>query len=169
MKARLGTPADSASLARIYNQGIEDRTATFETRPRTNVDVLAWFDEVHPIVVVEEGMEVLAFAATSSYRLRACYAGIAEVSVYVDRPFRGRGAGRLALSELARAAEQAGFWKLLSRVFPENAASRALTRSLGFREVGLYEKHGCLDGVWRDVVIVELIPRLNQPVPCQSK
>ncbi len=169
MKARLATPADSASLARIFNQGIEDRTATFETSPRTSRDVLAWFDEVHPIVVVEEGTAMLAFAATSTYRPRACYAGVAEVSVYVDRHCRGCGAGRLALSELARAAEQAGFWKLLSRVFPENAASRALTRSLGFREVGFYEKHGCLDGVWRDVVIVELLLRLNQPVPCQSK
>jgi phosphinothricin acetyltransferase len=59
------------------------------------------------------------------------------------------------LEELTRAAEQAGFWKLLSRVFTDNAASRHLLRSLGFREVGIYEKHGCLDGVWRDVVIVE--------------
>jgi len=169
MKARLAIPADSASLARIYNQGIEGRTATFETRPRTTTDMLAWFDEVHPIVAVEERIEVLAFAATSMYRPRACYAGIAEVSVYVDRHCRGRGLGRLALSELARAAEQAGFWKLVSRVFTENAASRALTRSLGFREVGIYEKHGCLDGVWRDVLIVELVLPVNQPVPCQSK
>jgi L-amino acid N-acyltransferase YncA len=66
--------------------------------------VPAWFDEMHPIVIVEEGTEVPAFAAASSYRPRACYAGIAEVSVYVDRRCRGRGAGRLALSELARAA-----------------------------------------------------------------
>lgn len=168
-KARAARPADSACLARIYNQGIEDRTATFETRPRSTEDVLAWFDRVHPIVVVEEGTEVLAFAAASTYRPRTCYAGIAEVSVYVDRHRRGRGAGKLALSELARAAEHAGFWKLLARVFPENAASRALTRSLGFREVGIYEKHGCLNGVWRDVVIVELLLRLNQPVPCQSE
>ena len=98
MKARLASPDDSAYLARIYNQGMEDRTATFETRPRNTTDVLA-------------------FAAASSSLPRACYAGIAEVSVYVDREYRGRGAGRLALSELARAAERAGFWKLLSRVF----------------------------------------------------
>lgn len=162
MQARLATSADAASIAQIYNQGIEDRTATFETRPRTPADVVAWFDGVHPIVIVEEGKEAVAFAATFSYRPRACYAGIAEVSVYVDRRWRGRGAGRLALSRLAEAAEQAGFWKLLSRVFPENAASRALIRSLGFREVGTYEKHGCLDGVWRDVVIVELLFRSNQ-------
>jgi phosphinothricin acetyltransferase len=101
----------------------------------------------------------VAFAAASSYRPRACYSGVAEVSVYVARAQRRRGAGRLALEELIRAAERAGFWKLLSRVFTDNTGSRALIRSLGFREVGVYEKHGCLDGVWRDVVIVErLIP-----------
>ena len=166
MNARPATPADAVSLAGIYNQGIEDRTATFETRPRTTTDVLAWFDGIHPIVIVEEGGDAVAFAATSSYRPRVCYAGVAEVSVYVDRQWRGRGAGRLALTELAQAAKKAGFWKLLSRIFPENAASRALTRSLGFREVGVYEKHGCLDGVWRDVIIVELVLRGNQSVPC---
>jgi phosphinothricin acetyltransferase len=80
--------------------------------------------------------------------------------VYVERAERGRGAGRLAMDALIAAAEEAGFWKLLSRVFTENTASRTLLRSLGFREVGIYEKHGQLDGVWRDVVIVErIIPR----------
>ena len=101
----------------------------------------------------------MAFAATFTYRPRDCYAGIAEFSVYVDREARGRGAGRMAMEALIKAAEGAGSWKLLSRVFVENAASRALLRSVGFREVGIYEKHGRLDGVWRDVVIVErLIP-----------
>jgi L-amino acid N-acyltransferase YncA len=158
VKSRLATTADAAGIARIYNQGIEDRTATFEIRPRTPDDVLSWFDGKHPIVVVEdEG--IIAFAATSTYRPRACYDGIAEVSVYVDREHRKRGAGRLALAELIRVCEEAGFWKLLSRIFPENTGSRALIASLGFREVGVYEKHGRLDGVWRDVVIVErLIP-----------
>ena len=154
MKARLATIADAAEIARIYNQGIEDRTATFEIRPRTPDDVLGWFDGKHPIVVVEdEG--IIAFAATSTYRPRACYDGIAEVSVYVDREHRKRGAGRLALSELIRVCEEAGFWKLVSRIFPENTGSRALIASLGFREVGVYEMHGQLDSVWRDVIIVE--------------
>lgn len=77
----------------------------------------------------------------------------------MERNHRGRGAGRLALGALIEAAKAAGFWKLVSRVFPENAASRALLRSVGFREVGVYEKHARLDGRWRDVVIVErLIP-----------
>ena len=160
MRARAATPADAESIARIYNQGIEDRVATFETRLRTPEDVAGWFDGVHPVVVVEdEGGAIIAFAAAFLYRPRECYAGVAECSIYVAREARGRGAGRLALQALIEAAELAGFWKLLSRVFVENSASRALCRSAGFREVGIYEKHAQLDGVWRDVVIVErLIP-----------
>jgi len=159
MQSRPATPEDATAIARIYNQGIEDRLATFETRLRTAEDVRAWFDGVHPVVVVEWEGEVIAFASTSTYRPRECYSGIAEFSVYVAREARGRGAGRLAMEALIHAAEASGCCKLLSRIFVENTASRALVRSLGFREVGVYEKHARLDGVWRDVVIVErLLP-----------
>jgi L-amino acid N-acyltransferase YncA len=159
MLSRRATPEDAEAIARIYNEGIADRIATFETRLRTAEDVRGWFDGVHPVVVVEDGGEIVAFGATFSYRPRECYAGIAEASLYVARSARGRGAGSLALTTLIEAAERDGFWKLLSRVFVENHASRRLIRKFGFREVGVYEKHGKLDGVWRDVVIVErLIP-----------
>jgi L-amino acid N-acyltransferase YncA len=153
--ARIATSADATAIAEIYNQGIEDRIATFETRPRSAEDVCAWFDGVHPVVVVEQDGQVVAFASTSTYRPRECYAGITEFSVYVLRAARGRGAGRLAMLALIEAAEAAGFWKLVSRVFTENVASLRLLGALGFREVGVYEKHAQLDGVWRDVVIVE--------------
>jgi phosphinothricin acetyltransferase len=161
MSARAATPADAAAIAAIYNQGIADRVATFETRPRSEEDIRAWFDGTHPSVVVEKAGQMLAFASTSIYRPRECYAGIAEFSVYVAREARGRGAGRLAMQALIAAAEAAGFWKLVSRVFVENAASLHLLRTLGFREVGIYEKHARLDGVWRDVVIVELLLARN--------
>jgi L-amino acid N-acyltransferase YncA len=158
-EVRPATLDDIAAIARIYNEGIEDGIATFETKRRTAADVRAWLGGHHPIVVVEEGASVVAFASTSTYRPRECYAGIAEFSVYVARQARGRGAGKAAMEALIRAAAGAGFWKLVSRVFVENGASRALLRSVGFREVGTYEKHARLDGVWRDVVIVErLIP-----------
>ena len=158
---RAATPADADAIAGIYNQGIEDRVATFETRLRTTDNIRAWFDGRHPIVVVERGGQVIAFAATSAYRPRECYAGIAEVSVYVARQARGSGGGRAALEALIQAAAKAGFWKLVSRIFPENRASRRLVRSVGFREVGTYEKHAQLDGVWRDVIIVELLINEN--------
>jgi L-amino acid N-acyltransferase YncA len=163
MQARLATPDDAPAIASIYNQGIEERIATFETRLRTPEDIRGWFDNIHPVIVVEDHEQVIAFASASSYRPRPCYAGVAECSVYVAREARGRGAGRLALTTLITTAERMGYWKLVSRVFPENAASRALMRSTGFREVGVYEKHGQLDGVWKDVVIVErLLPVSRQ-------
>ena len=166
MHARPATPDDAVAIAAIYNDGIADRVATFETRPRTAAEVAVWFDGVHPIVVIEEEPgdsdltarpvgEIIAFAATSTYRPRQCYAGIAEFSVYTSRAARGRGAGRMAMEALIEAARASGLWKLVSRVFVDNAASRALLCSVGFREVGVYEKHAPLDGVWRDVVIVE--------------
>jgi len=159
MHARPATPADAEAIARIYNQGIEDRIATFETRSRSAADILQWFDGAHPVIVVADESGVIAFGATSTYRPRDCYAGIAETSLYVHRAARRKGVGRLAMSALIQAAEDAGFWKLVSRIFVENTASRALIRAHDFREVGVYEKHGKLDGIWRDVVIVErLIP-----------
>lgn len=162
ISARDATPADAAAIAAIYNEGIEDRVATFETRLRTADEVRGWFDGRHPIVVVTDySGSVIAFGASFPYRARECYAGVAETSVYVARRARGRGAGRVALQALIDAARNAGFWKLLSRIFPENQASRALVRSVGFREVGIYERHGRLDGRWRDVVIVEYVIREN--------
>jgi phosphinothricin acetyltransferase len=155
MKVRAATDADSAAIARIYNEGIEDRIATFETRARTSDEIRAWFDARHPIVVVEDEGVIVGFASTSTYRPRDCYAAIAEFSVYVARTCRGGGVGRLAMDGLIEAARAAGFTKLVSRVFPENHASLGLLKKLGFREVGTYERHGRLDGAWRDVIIVE--------------
>jgi L-amino acid N-acyltransferase YncA len=161
VRPRLAVPEDAGAIARIYNGGIEERIATFETRARTAEEVRSWFGGRHPMVVVEEDGEVLAFAATSEYRSRECYAGVAEFSVYADRAARGRGAGGMAMGALVPAAERAGFWKLVSRVFVENEPSRRLLRSAGFREVGVYEKHARLDGAWRDVVIVERLLLFN--------
>lgn len=172
LSARAATPEDAARIAQIYNEGIEDRVGTFETRPRTEADVRGWFDGRHPIVVVEaagpstalRASRVIAFASTSTYRARECYAGIAEFSVYAARDSRGQGAGRVAMGALIAACAPAGIWKLVSRVFVENNASRTLLKSVGFREVGIYEKHAQLDGEWRDVVIVErLIPENIRP------
>ena len=152
---------DAAEIARIYNQGIEERNATFETALRSADDILKMLANADrfPMLVIEDHGTVLGWAGLSAYRPRACYAGIAEFSIYLDRTARGRGIGRQLLTSLIDAARHRGFWKLVSRIFPFNAASRALCRSCGFREVGLYENHGCLDGRWLDVVIVErLIP-----------
>src|SRR5829696_10588408 len=117
MQARLATSRDAVAIVRIYNEGIEERLATFETRPRTAREIQAWFDGTHPIVVVEDEGVVVSFANTSAYSTRECYSGVAEFSVYTAREARGRGAGTLAMKAMMEAAEEAGFWKLVSRVF----------------------------------------------------
>ena len=159
MHSRAATLDDAEAIARIYNEGIEERIATFETRPRAGAEVRGWLDDGYPIVVVEDDGTVISFANASAYSPRECYSGVAEFSVYTAGEARGRGAGTLAMEALISAAEEAGFWKLVSRVFVENEPSRKLLLFLGFREVGVHDKHARLDGVWRDVVVVErLIP-----------
>jgi phosphinothricin acetyltransferase len=117
--------------------------------------MLAEKGDRYPTVVVERGGEVVAWAGAGAYRSRPAYAGVAEHSVYVARAARGTGAGRAALEALCGAYAARGFWKIVSRIFPENTASLALHERCGFRVVGVYQRHGKLDGAWRDCVIVE--------------
>ncbi len=159
LTVRPATPADCAAIARIYSAGIAERAFTFETRPRTPEDIAGWLGGRYPVVVVEARGQVVAFASTGAYSPRACYDGVADFSIYVAPEARGQRAGRVALEALLAAAEAAGFHKLTSRVFASNTVSRTLLAKLGFREVGLHEKHARLEGTWRDVVVVErLLP-----------
>jgi L-amino acid N-acyltransferase YncA len=156
LEVRTASPADADDIARIYNQGIEERMATFETRLREPEEIQAWLEGGVPVMVVHAEGRVVAWAAAHPYRPgRAVYGGVGEFSVYVDRPARGRGAGRAALQCLIDRCQELGYWKLLARILPENEASRCLARSTGFREVGVYRRHARLDGQWRDCVIVE--------------
>jgi L-amino acid N-acyltransferase YncA len=152
---REGRLSDAARIAEIYNEGIADRIATFETELRGPDQIAAWFANDTPVIVAGSDERVMAYAAAFPYRSRPCYDGVREFSIYVAREGRGKGFGRAALSSLLDEARRRGWWKLVSRIFPENTASLALCGSLGFRQVGIYERHGQLDGVWRDVVIVE--------------
>ena len=156
LRIRPAVVEDAPAIARIYNEGIRDRGATFETRERTPDEVLPWFgDPRHPVLVAELEGRVVGWIAASTYRARECYAGIAEFSVYVAGEARGRRVGDALMAAFIPACEAAGLWKVLSRIFPENTASRGLCARHGFREVGTYERHAKLDGAWRDVVIVE--------------
>jgi L-amino acid N-acyltransferase YncA len=142
-------------VAAIYNQGIEDRLATFETRPREPADIEAWLEEGLPFVVAVAGDEVVGFGRVSAHSDRCVYEGVGEHGVYVARSARGGGVGRRLLEALCDEAERAGLYKLTSRVFTDNAASRAIHVSAGFDEVGVQRRHGRLDGRWKDCVLVE--------------
>ena len=152
---RPATADDVAAVAAIYNEGIEDRLATFETRPRDADDVRAWLDDGLPFIVAESGGELAGFARVSPYSDRCVYQGVGEHGVYVARAARGGGVGRRLLEALCDEAERAGLYKLTSRVFADNAASRAAHVAAGFHEVGVQRRHGLLDGRWKDCVLVE--------------
>ena len=155
---RLARKDDAAAIAAIYNEGIADGVATFETESRTAEQIatlLADKGERYPTVVVERDGRVIAWAGAGAYRTRPAYAGVVEHSVYVARAARGTGAGRAALNALCATYAARGFWKLVSRIFPENSASLGLHERCGFRVVGVYRRHGKLHGEWRDCVIVE--------------
>jgi L-amino acid N-acyltransferase YncA len=146
---------DWPAVAEIYREGIATRQATFETEvPEWN----AW-DEAHlpeHRLVARLGQVVVGWAALMPVSRRAVYAGVADLSVYVAAAARGRGVGRALLEALVDSARAGGLWTLQAGVFPENGASLALHRSLGFRQVGVRERIGRLDGEWRDVVLLEL-------------
>jgi L-amino acid N-acyltransferase YncA len=160
ISTRQAIEADCSAIAEIYNQGIAERIATFETEPRLPdqmAEQLRNKGERFPTLIAEDAGRIIGFATAGPYRNRPCYAGVAEHSIYVDVSARGMGAGRTLLEALIARYETLGFWKLVSRIFPENAASLRLHKSAGFRTVGIYRRHARLDGVWRDCVIVECL------------
>jgi L-amino acid N-acyltransferase YncA len=160
LTARPATHEDAAAITEIYNQGIEDRIATFETEPRSAADIASWFEHAHAFVSVAlPSGEVVGYAVAHPYSDRCCYNGIGEFSVYVRRSHRGRGVGQVAMEALIEAARADGLWKLMSRIFPENRASLSLMARMGFEQIGVHRNHGKLEGVWKDCVVVErLIP-----------
>ena len=148
-------PRDFPAVAAIFAEGMATGVATFETA------VPSWeeWDAAHlpgHRLVAELHGEVVGWIAIVPYSSRAVYRGVGEESVYVAERARGRGVGRALLSTLIAGARDGGLWTLQAGVFPENAASLALHRAHGFREVGVRERLGRLGGVWRDVVLLEL-------------
>ena len=152
---RPARPEDAERIAAIYNEGIEDRVATFETTPRSPEDVAGWLAGDLPVLVAERDGAVVGFARVSPYSDRCVYARVGEHGVYVDRGARGAGVGRALLGALCAEAERAGLYKLTARILSENEPSLRAHRAAGFREVGVQQRHGRLDGEWRDVVLVE--------------
>ena len=148
-------PADAGRLAEIFNEGVEDRVATFETTLVDAEGAARWISE-DVVIVLERGGEIAAWAKAGPYADRhRYYDGVREATMYVARKARRQGLGRELLTALADAAREAGAHKLLGKIFTTNEPSIALVKGLGWREVGVHRRHGKLDGEWKDVLVVE--------------
>ena len=152
---RAMTEADWPAVVEIWAEGIATGNATFETEPPSWAAFDASRRQEGRLVAEDDGV-VVGWAALSPVSSRACYAGVAEDSVYVASAAHGRGVGRLLMDALVAAARAAGVWTIQTSVFPENAASLALHARAGFRVVGRRERIAELDGVWRDTLFLEL-------------
>lgn len=148
--------AHAAAVLRIYQAGIDDGDATFETRTPSWTDFLSSRPAEYRFVALDPlGSDVVGWVAASPVSDRCVYAGVVEHSVYVAPSARGGGVGRALLAQLIAVTEAAGIWTIQSGVFPENAASLALHQRVGFREVGRRERIGRHHGRWRDVLLLE--------------
>jgi L-amino acid N-acyltransferase YncA len=145
----------SAAVLRIYQAGIEEGQATFETCAPEWQEFDAKHLSEHRFVAADRSGTVLGWAAVAPVSQRRVYAGVVEHSVYVARSARQQGIGRALLDALVTSTEAAGIWTIQAGIFPENIASIALHRSVGFREVGRRERIGKRNGLWRDVMLIE--------------
>lgn len=163
---RLAKIEDIPFITTIYNEGIEDRIATLETKLRVNEDMKDWFlnrnDKCKVMVITDEDQTVLGWASLNVFNSRCCYSGVADLSIYIKREFRGKGLGKNLMTYLVSIAEEQGFNKLVLSTFDYNERGKRLYKSLGFREVGTYINQGILDGKFINITIMEkLLNRLG--------
>ena len=158
-RLRPASAADAEAICRIYNQGIEDRVATLETELRTPDERRQWLaarDARHPVIVAEiEPNTSVGWASLNVFNARESYRFVADISVYVERGWRGKGVGRVLLEKLTELGRTHGYHKLVLSAFPGNPGGMALYAKSGFRTVGIYHEQGQLDGKWVDTIVME--------------
>jgi len=160
LQVRPAEARDAPDIARIYLQATQDHLATFENFLVTPEERARWVAEhsgKFPLLVAELNGRVLGWASLSPYQVRPHTLGIVELLIYIDRDYRRHGVGRELMRAIQSAARAQGHFKLIGRFLAHNDAGRTLCRMTGWREVGVHEKHTCLEGRWHDVVLVEYL------------
>jgi L-amino acid N-acyltransferase YncA len=156
---RDATPDDASAIAAIYNEGIQDRTATLETELRTPEERAGWLashDALHPVLLaVDPDGVALGWGSLNRFNPRAAYDHVVDLSVFVAREVRGRGVGNALLGALEARARAIGYHKMVLAAFPTNAPGMRLYERHGFVIVGTYREQGMLEGRWVDVVVME--------------
>ena len=156
--------SDIKSIQTIYNQGIEDKIATLETEIKDDTYMRNWFDKHrgrYKVIVAEDKGQIVGWASLNQYNNRSAYDGVADLSVYISRDYRGKGVGKKLLAKLESLAIENGFHKILLFTFPFNQLGQGLYRRMGFREVGVFKNQGKLDGKFVDVMAMEKILQIK--------
>lgn len=149
---------DLEMILSIYNQGIADRIATLESEEKDYTYIRKWFDEHqgrYAVLVAALGDQIIGWASLNRYSNRSAYDGVADLSIYIERSFRGKGVGKVLLKKLEEVARSQRFYKILLFTFPFNGLGQGLYKKCGYREVGVFHKQGILDGNFVDVMAME--------------
>jgi phosphinothricin acetyltransferase len=161
VSVRYAEPRDAAEIARIYNQGIEDRLSTLETQLRSPEERGEWLvahGERHPVfVAADQSGHIVGWSCLNRFNPRAVYDNVADLSVFVAREARRRGVGTVLMEKLESRAREIGYHKLVLAAFATNRPALALYERQGFSYVGVYHEQGVLDGRWMDVALMEKI------------
>ena len=162
LRIRPARVEDAKEIARIYNQGVQDRAATFDDAYVTPEERYLWLvarPDRYPVLIGEVKHTMMGWASLAPYSPRHCYDGIAELSIFIERSLRGHGVAQQLMKAMQDAAREKGFYKLIGRVIADNEPARKLCQLMGWREVGVHERHGKLGNEWHDLTLVEfLIP-----------
>lgn len=156
---RAADKKDINSIMEIFNQGIEDRVSTLESEMQTESDMKKWFedrDSRYKVIVIEtDDKQIAGFASLNKFNIKNAYTGVADLSIYIERSFRGKGVGAKLLEGLFQTAREEGFYKLVLNVISKNKNALKLYEKKGFSFVGIYKKQGKIDGEWVDAIIME--------------
>ena len=158
---RIAQESDLPQITCIYNEGIEDRSATLESCIKDIDHLKRWYRSRNPRyqVIVLQGPQrtILGWASLNPFHSRCCYDGVADLSIFIGREAQGKGYGKLLMNGLEKVARKNSFHKLVLSTFADNTAGRRLYDRQGYREVGTYYRHGVLDGRWIDITLMEKI------------
>ncbi|MCQ4086454.1 arsinothricin resistance N-acetyltransferase ArsN1 family A [Saccharibacillus sp. JS10] len=155
---RQATPFDLNSILTIYNQGIQDRIATLETDLKDEAYMSEWFAKHqgrYQVIVAEKNNQVVGWASINSYSTRSVYDGVGDLSIYIHRDYRGKGIGKRLLQKLEESGRQNNFYKFVLFTFPFNMLGQSLYHKAGYREVGIFQNQGVLDGKFVSVMAME--------------
>ncbi|SMC02129.1 phosphinothricin acetyltransferase [Sulfobacillus thermosulfidooxidans DSM 9293] len=155
---RLAEEYDLPKIQRIYNQGIADRIATLDAEEKDEAMMRTWWaghSTRYGVLVAESDQDIVGWASLNPYSSRKAYQGVAELSIYIDRQWRGQGVGRKLLGALEDYARNQGFYKIVLFTFPHNVVGRRLYQRMGYREVGTFYRQGVLDGQYVDILAME--------------
>ena len=160
LKIRPAELKDLPAITEIYNEAILHTTATFDTQTKTVEEQQPWFDkhgDKYPIIVALESEKIIGWASMSQWSDRCAYAATAEASLYVKEGYRGEGVGRQLSVAILQAAREAGLHTAILRIAGDNAVSKKLAKSLGFKNIGVMKEVGNKFGNLLDVYLMQII------------